>query len=349
MNIDLALKFLPGLVVGLTVHEAAHAITAKWLGDRNPERMGRVSLNPFKHLSPLGTLVLFVLGFGWGRPVEVNLYNFKKPKLYYLLSSLAGPVSNLLISAISLSLLYFNPQGIIRLFLSSCCVVNLLLAALNLIPVPPLDGSKIWPCLFPKLKPGFSPKSSILWLILLVVALKFGIIGKIISPAVNIFYVLVPTNGYSHTRPENFPSFLKVPTDAKFPKYRVEMDPNDVPESYSVRYEMPRKYTPEEVKNNLFHSLADEDWNELEYKLYDPNIPSDQNWSEDKVKEKTYNVLWNTWVNSRDDIIVSGLWYRIDTDSEKPEPVYIRLENLASSSHQEWLRRYKNFHPEESE
>ena len=64
MSWEVALFLLPGLIVGITVHEAAHAITAKWLGDRNPERMGRVSLNPFRHLSPLGTLVLFVLGFG---------------------------------------------------------------------------------------------------------------------------------------------------------------------------------------------------------------------------------------------------------------------------------------------
>ena len=78
MNLMTALLLLPGLIIGLTFHEAAHAITAKWLGDRTSERMGRISLNPFRHLSPLGTLALFFIGFGWGRPVIVNLYNFKK-------------------------------------------------------------------------------------------------------------------------------------------------------------------------------------------------------------------------------------------------------------------------------
>ena len=192
MDIKLALLFLPGFVVGLTIHEAAHAITAKWLGDRNAERMGRISLNPFKHLSPLGTLVLFFLGFGWGKPVEVNLYNFKGPKLYYLLSSLAGPASNLLVSAISLGILYLDPSKNIRIIFASCYVVNLILAALNLIPIPPLDGSKIWPCLIPKIKPAFSQKSMMLWVILLVVALRLGIVGKVISPAIEFFYLLVP-------------------------------------------------------------------------------------------------------------------------------------------------------------
>ena len=119
MSWEIALFLLPGLIVGLTVHEFAHAISAKWLGDRNPERMGRVSLNPFRHLSPLGTLALFVLGFGWGKPVEVNLYNFKKPKLYYLLSSLAGPASNLILCGLSLWVLYLRPHYLIEFFFTS--------------------------------------------------------------------------------------------------------------------------------------------------------------------------------------------------------------------------------------
>ncbi len=74
------LFLLPGLIIGLTVHEAAHAISAKWLGDDVAWRQGRVTLNPLKHLSLFGTLALFVLGFGGGKPVKVNLYNFTSPK-----------------------------------------------------------------------------------------------------------------------------------------------------------------------------------------------------------------------------------------------------------------------------
>jgi len=138
-----ALILLPGLVIGLTVHEAAHALSARWLGDRTAERMGRVSLNPLRHLSPLGTLALFFIGFGWGKPVIVNLYNFKRPKLYYLLSSLAGPASNLLLCAISLGVLHLRPHWVIEWIATSVFYINAILAVINLLPVPPLDGSKI--------------------------------------------------------------------------------------------------------------------------------------------------------------------------------------------------------------
>jgi len=109
MGVDRLLLLLPGFLIGLTVHEAAHAITAKWFGDDTAERMGRVSLNPLRHLSPMGTAALFFLGFGWGRPVIVNIHNFRKPKLHYLLSSLAGPASNLILCGVALGVLYLRP------------------------------------------------------------------------------------------------------------------------------------------------------------------------------------------------------------------------------------------------
>jgi Zn-dependent protease len=161
---------LPGLIIGLTVHEASHALSAKLLGDRTAEKMGRISLNPFRHLSLLGTAALFLLGFGWGKPVIVNLYNFKKPKLYYFLSSIAGPISNLLLAAIALGILYLKPHPIIALICYSTLFVNIILAVINLVPVPPLDGSKIWPCLIPGMRPTVSAKWSMFWIFLLIIA-----------------------------------------------------------------------------------------------------------------------------------------------------------------------------------
>ncbi|HUU21897.1 MAG TPA: site-2 protease family protein, partial [Phycisphaerae bacterium] len=166
MRIDLetAKLFLPALVVGITVHEFAHAWTASLLGDNLARRQGRVSLNPLRHLSPLGTLVILFLPFGWGRPVPVNLYNFRRPKWDYLLSSLAGPAANILTAALILPLTYltrhtlaFGLAGEARMVLVhnivvSAFLLNLLLATLNLLPIPPLDGSKIWPVLIPRLK-----------------------------------------------------------------------------------------------------------------------------------------------------------------------------------------------------
>ncbi len=193
MNWDMALLFLPGLIIGLTVHEAAHAITAKWLGDRTAERMGRISLNPLKHLSPLGTLALFFLGFGWGKPVIVNLYNFKKPKLYYLLSSIAGPVSNVMLCALALGILHLRPHWVIAWICTSVFYINAILAVVNLLPVPPLDGSKIWPCLIPGMRPTVSGKWARIWIIVLVICMYTGLIGKVLGPTLDFLVKLLPS------------------------------------------------------------------------------------------------------------------------------------------------------------
>ena len=192
MNLKMALLLLPGLIVGLTVHEAAHALTAKWLGDRTSERMGRISLNPLRHFSPLGTLALFIIGFGWGKPVIVNLYNFKRPKLYYLLSSLAGPAVNLILCGISLGLLYLHPHILLQWIFTSVFFINAILACVNLLPIPPLDGSKIWPCIIPGAKPVISGRWTMVWMVVLVIALSTGAIGKILGPVMVFLASLLP-------------------------------------------------------------------------------------------------------------------------------------------------------------
>ena len=195
MNLDTALLLLPGLLVGLTIHEFAHAITAKWLGDSTAERMGRVSLNPLRHLSPLGTVALFILGFGWGKPVVVNIYNFKRPKLYYLLSSLAGPAANLALCGLSLGVLYLRPHWTIEFICVSIFYINAILAVINLLPVPPLDGSKIWPCIIPGMKPTVSAKWTRVWMVVLLVCLFTGVIDKILVPVLGFLTSLLP-NGF---------------------------------------------------------------------------------------------------------------------------------------------------------
>ena len=192
MSFKIGLLLLPGLVVGLTFHEAAHALAAKWLGDSTAERMGRLSLNPLRHLSPLGTLAIFVIGFGWGKPVMVNLYNFERPKLYYLLSSLAGPAVNLLLAGLSLGVLYLRPWFLVYWFFWSLFMINAILAAVNLMPIPPLDGSKIWPCLIPGMRPVISGKWSLIWLVVLVVAVWTNRIAWILEPVIGFLSGLVP-------------------------------------------------------------------------------------------------------------------------------------------------------------
>jgi Zn-dependent protease len=178
MRWELTLMMLPGLIVGLTLHEFAHAWTASLLGDDYARRQGRVSLNPFRHLAPLGTFALLLLPIGWGKPVPVNLYNFKRPRFDYLLTSLAGPLANALIAGLCLLPMLitrhpFRYEGWMQTamiyahtLLTFTIVINAALAAFNLLPIPPLDGSKIWPCLLPHLKPAFKPKTNLAFMLI---------------------------------------------------------------------------------------------------------------------------------------------------------------------------------------
>lgn len=132
-----------GLVIGIAVHEAAHATTALVLGDSTPRQMGRVTLNPLRHLDPLGTIFMLIAGFGWGKPVMFNPNNLRgDPRIGSALVSVAGPLSNILLAIVAAILLatgtVFSDQG--ARIIQQIMYVSVLLAAFNLIPIPPLDG-----------------------------------------------------------------------------------------------------------------------------------------------------------------------------------------------------------------
>lgn len=129
------------LIICLTVHEAAHAYTAYKLGDHTAKNQGRVSLNPLRHLSLWGSIMFILIQFGWGKPVPVNPSYFKNPKRDQALVALAGPASNLFMAFLSGLLSVYIPET--RAFTFIFTQINLGLAIFNLIPIPPLDGSKI--------------------------------------------------------------------------------------------------------------------------------------------------------------------------------------------------------------
>ncbi|MBI2934996.1 MAG: site-2 protease family protein [Chloroflexi bacterium] len=138
----LALSAL-ALAVAITIHEFSHAYIAFRLGDPTAQSQGRISLNPVRHLDPLGTILLFVAGFGWGKPVPVNPYYLKHgPRKGMALVALAGPVSNLLLAAALGPVLRLAPLAL-ETFFEYAFIYNIVLAIFNLLPVPPLDGSNI--------------------------------------------------------------------------------------------------------------------------------------------------------------------------------------------------------------
>ena len=134
------------LLYSIIFHELAHGWVAYKMGDPTAKMLGRLSLNPVRHLDPIGTLALFIVGFGWAKPVPVNFANLRNQRKGLILVSAAGITANIILAFLSfLALIYFSPvpDGRLDTMLSNMGNINIMLAAFNLIPIPPLDGSKI--------------------------------------------------------------------------------------------------------------------------------------------------------------------------------------------------------------
>ncbi|MCX8117426.1 MAG: site-2 protease family protein [Desulfobacterota bacterium] len=143
--VSFLILFIP-LLYSVVLHEVAHGWVANRLGDPTARWMGRLSLNPLRHLDPIGTLMLFLAGFGWAKPVPVNLNNIPNRRKGLLLVSSAGILANILLAFGALlvhRLLGLPPYGTAAVIAYTLASINITLAALNLIPIPPLDGSKI--------------------------------------------------------------------------------------------------------------------------------------------------------------------------------------------------------------
>lgn len=187
--------FFLGLIVAITIHEFAHAFTADHFGDPTPRSYGRVSLNPLRHLDPFGTIMLILVQFGWGKPVPIDPYNLSRKEELFV--SLAGVVTNFIFAIFCSILIFFLTPSFFTLVLSTFVYVNILLAVFNFLPVPPLDGSKVFLYFLPQETAVEWEKAFNQYGIILLAALLFlpiggsNIVSLIISPVIRIILGLL--------------------------------------------------------------------------------------------------------------------------------------------------------------
>lgn len=216
MLLDNILKILfmfPAIIIAIVFHEFFHGYAAYKLGDNTPKDYGRLTLDPLKHIDLFGTIILpimllitsnFKVTFGWAKPVPINFYRFKKIRRDLIITSIAGPLANIVLAFIfglvfrfiifpspKLSVSYLN------VFVQYGVIINVVLAIFNLIPIPPLDGSKILFSIIFKYPQDIlkNQKIDIYGSLILIILLFFGIISRLLSPIiyqlVNLFLWLI--------------------------------------------------------------------------------------------------------------------------------------------------------------
>ncbi|MDR3264447.1 MAG: site-2 protease family protein [Synergistaceae bacterium] len=191
---------IPGVFWAISFHEFCHGYAAKLVGDPTAERQGRLSLNPLAHFDVLGTLMLLLFGFGWAKPVPINTRYFKNPRRDILIVALAGVAGNFLTAIVCVLFLrafgsvWFQLTGRAGLLVIFQIIrVNMGLAAFNLIPIPPLDGSRVLSTFLP-----FRALSYYYWMeqygmFILVILLLTGIIDIFFYPISSLLWALLPT------------------------------------------------------------------------------------------------------------------------------------------------------------
>lgn len=189
------------LVIVITIHEFAHAWTANRLGDPTARLEGRISLNPLKHLDPVGTLMMFLIHIGWGKPVPVNPLYFKNRFRDEALTALAGPLSNLILAIVcAIPLKYFSGMMFppVVLFFGILLDISLILFAFNMLPFPPLDGSKFLSWFIPRRFKGLYEdylKNGTMYFLIFLLADRFLLVKifgfSILSEFIGVIFTVV--------------------------------------------------------------------------------------------------------------------------------------------------------------
>lgn len=193
------LLFLPGIIIGITFHEAAHGYVSHWLGDPTPKNQGRLSLNPLSHIDPMGFIALLLVGFGWGKPVMIDPRYYKHPKRDELLVSLAGVTTNLILAIIFavIQILLIDTGvaysmgaswNIVTLIIQYIIFVNLVLMCFNLLPIPPLDGFSVITQLFDLRRYDWYYKVYSNGFLILMALVFIGALDGFLDKSVTFFY-----------------------------------------------------------------------------------------------------------------------------------------------------------------
>ena len=197
---------IPGIIIGITVHEFAHAFVAYKLGDMTPKFQGRVTLNPLKHIDPIGLVALFLIRFGWGKPVQVNPNSFKHPRRDNFLTDIAGIVTNFIVAIIfaGIMALFFHQvpalidsgasmllMEYVYTILHFIVWINLVLMIFNLLPVPPLDGFGIVTEIFNLRGTQFYNFVYRMGFPILIVLIILNVPSKVVGPVVQFLYTFV--------------------------------------------------------------------------------------------------------------------------------------------------------------
>ncbi len=187
------------VLFAITLHEAAHGWVANKLGDPTARNLGRISINPLKHIDPMGTIVvplalLMLSGFviGWAKPVPVDPRHFRQPLLDMGLVALAGPVSNFIMACLWALLIVVSPPGSLLTAIGNAGItINLVLMVLNLLPIPPLDGGRVLAGLLPQSLALVFMRIEPFGMVIILVLLFSGILGKILWPLVEHFQHII--------------------------------------------------------------------------------------------------------------------------------------------------------------
>lgn len=193
------LLFLPGIIIGITFHEAAHGYVSHWLGDPTPKNQGRLSLNPLAHIDPMGFIALLLVGFGWGKPVMIDPRYYKNPKRDELLVSLAGVTTNLIIAIIfaviqillieaGIAYSLGSTWNMLNLMIQYVVFVNLVLMCFNLLPIPPLDGFSVITQLFDLRRYDWYYKLYSNGFFILMALVFIGALDGFLDKSVSFFY-----------------------------------------------------------------------------------------------------------------------------------------------------------------